>query len=68
MRSPLVLDPAPFVTRWRSRTVANGDSITLPEDLLRLPDSAQSEALQTAAPLRHLSSLVTAATRRRRLW
>jgi hypothetical protein len=25
-----VRDPAPFVTRWRSRTVAGGDSITLP--------------------------------------
>jgi hypothetical protein len=23
-----VRDPAPFVTRWRSRTVAHGDSIT----------------------------------------
>jgi len=28
MRRPFVLDPAPFVTRWRRRTVANGDSIT----------------------------------------
>jgi hypothetical protein len=28
IRSPFVRDPAPFVTRWRSRTVANGDSIT----------------------------------------
>jgi len=24
-----VREPAPFVTRWRSRTVANGDSMTL---------------------------------------
>jgi hypothetical protein len=24
-----VREPAPFVTRWRSGTVANGDSITL---------------------------------------
>src|SRR5262245_6732781 len=29
MKSPFVRDPAPFVTRWRSRTVANVDSITL---------------------------------------
>ena len=28
IKSPFVRDPAPFVTRWRSRTVANGDSIT----------------------------------------
>jgi hypothetical protein len=26
--SPFVREPAPLVTRWRSRTVANGDSIT----------------------------------------
>jgi hypothetical protein len=29
MRSPFIREPAPFVTRWRSRTVANGDSIAL---------------------------------------
>jgi hypothetical protein len=29
IRMPFVRDPAaPFVTRWRRRTVANGDSIT----------------------------------------
>jgi hypothetical protein len=27
-QEPFVREPAPFVTRWRSRTVANGDSIT----------------------------------------
>jgi hypothetical protein len=28
IKMPLVREPVPFVTRWRSRTVANMDSIT----------------------------------------
>ncbi len=30
MRRPFWREPAPLVTRWRSRTVAKGDSMTLP--------------------------------------
>jgi len=30
MSRPFWRDPAPSVTRWRNRTVAKGDSITLP--------------------------------------
>ena len=58
MRSPLVLAPAPFVTRWRSRTVANGDSITL--EVRRCVQCGAGKSKKVSSASASFSRVVTA--------
>src|SRR5262249_52570184 len=58
MRRPFVLDPAPFVTRWRRRTVANGDSITF--EVLRCFQCAAGKSKKVSRTSASCSKVVTA--------
>lgn len=53
-----VREPAPFVTRWRSRTVANGDSITL--DVRRCFQCSAGKSKKVRSTSASCSSVVTA--------
>ena len=58
IRSPFVRDPAPLVTRWRSRTVANGGSITF--DVRRCFQCSAGKSKNVSSTSASFSSVVTA--------